>query len=243
MQANRLSGIALLLRIRGINHDYDNRIHAELREVEQRLRDNRPALTALELDAIKLRTMASATRRSQSLFAKKKGTFMKSRARRSDGPRARRFHERHGRDPRRLRDVQQRQRKLRPVPPNPTHEHRWKPARAQGSGGNEATHTARRAVANSPAETQAVRQVASTSSGSLPFTGFLAIPVLIIGVGLLGAGVAMRLRLRSGNDAGVGLRYKFVRWGGGPLWPASSIAGGLCRSCFESLPGSSVRAG
>ncbi|HEX3735797.1 MAG TPA: hypothetical protein VHU86_11685 [Solirubrobacterales bacterium] len=47
-------------------------------------------------------------------------------------------------------------------------------------------------------ETQEVRQV-ETSSGSLPFTGFMAIPVLIIGLGLLGGGVAMRLRMRSGN--------------------------------------------
>lgn len=51
------------------------------------------------------------------------------------------------------------------------------------------------------AATQADRQVAATGSGSLPFTGFLAIPVLIVGVGLLGAGVTMRLRLRSRNDA------------------------------------------
>lgn len=51
-----------------------------------------------------------------------------------------------------------------------------------------------------PAETQAVRQVATSSSGTLPFTGFLAIPVLIVGVGLLGAGVAMRMRHRSGHD-------------------------------------------
>ncbi len=70
----------------------------------------------------------------------------------------------------------------------------------QESGGNEPSH-ASAAVETSPAETQAVRQVASTNSGSLPFTGFLAIPVLIVGVGLLGAGVAMRLRLRSSNDA------------------------------------------
>jgi hypothetical protein len=47
-------------------------------------------------------------------------------------------------------------------------------------------------------ETQEVRQV-ETSSGSLPFTGFMAIPVLIIGLGLLGGGVAMRLRMRSGD--------------------------------------------
>lgn len=68
------------------------------------------------------------------------------------------------------------------------------------SNSNGPSHTSP-AVATSPAETQAVRQVASTSSGSLPFTGFLAIPVLIVGVGLLGAGVAMRMRFRSGNDA------------------------------------------
>ena len=54
---------------------------------------------------------------------------------------------------------------------------------------------------SAPATTQTVRQVADTSSGSLPFTGFMAIPVLIVGVGLLGAGVVMRLRLRSGKDA------------------------------------------
>ncbi len=48
-------------------------------------------------------------------------------------------------------------------------------------------------------ETQEVRQVETGGGGSLPFTGFLAIPVLIVGVGLLGAGVAMRLRTRSGD--------------------------------------------
>lgn len=47
---------------------------------------------------------------------------------------------------------------------------------------------------------QPAEQVATGGGGSLPFTGFLAIPVLIIGLGLLGAGVAMRLRMRSGND-------------------------------------------
>jgi hypothetical protein len=68
----------------------------------------------------------------------------------------------------------------------------------RGSDGNKPTSSASVAT---PAETQAVRQVASSNSGTLPFTGFLAIPVLIVGVGLLGAGVAMRLRVRSGNDA------------------------------------------
>jgi len=48
-------------------------------------------------------------------------------------------------------------------------------------------------------EPQVFRQEETSSGGSLPFTGFMAIPVLIVGLGLLGAGVAMRLRMRSGN--------------------------------------------
>jgi cobalamin biosynthesis Mg chelatase CobN len=44
---------------------------------------------------------------------------------------------------------------------------------------------------------QESRQESSGGGGTLPFTGFLAIPVLLVGVGLLGAGVAMRLRMRS----------------------------------------------
>jgi hypothetical protein len=46
---------------------------------------------------------------------------------------------------------------------------------------------------------QATRQVESTGGGELPFTGFLAIPVLLGGVALLSAGVVMRRR--SGEDA------------------------------------------
>jgi hypothetical protein len=38
-----------------------------------------------------------------------------------------------------------------------------------------------------------------TGSGSLPYTGFPTVPVLIVGLGLLGGGVAMRMRLRSSN--------------------------------------------
>jgi hypothetical protein len=194
MKADRLSGIGRLLRIRDINHDHDNRVPAELHEVEQRLRDSRPALTALELDSIKLRTMSSATRRSQSLFAKKKGTFMKSRVAvvmvlalgvfmsgtgatlavsglaNSGSASSAQYPEPQGSNT----------------------------LGTQDSGANRPN--ASTSVAT-PAGTQAVRQVASSNSGSLPFTGFLAIPVLIVGVGLLGAGVAMRFRVRSGNDA------------------------------------------
>jgi hypothetical protein len=197
MRGDRLSGIDRLLRIRDINHDCDSRVPAKLHEVEQRLRDNRPALTALELDAIKVRTMASASQGSTSLFAKKRRTFMKSRVAvllvlalgvfmsgtgatlavsglASSGSASSAQY------------------------PEPNQHSNALGANESGGNGPSGTSNA---VQTTPAETQAVRQVASTSSGSLPFTGFLAIPVLIVGVGLVGAGVAMRLRLRSGNDA------------------------------------------
>ena len=43
----------------------------------------------------------------------------------------------------------------------------------------------------------ATQQVAETGEDSLPFTGFLAIPMLVAGVGMLGAGAALRRSQRS----------------------------------------------
>ena len=45
-----------------------------------------------------------------------------------------------------------------------------------------------------PAAAQAGEQVATSGDDSLPFTGLLAIPMLAVGVGLLGAGAIMRRR-------------------------------------------------
>jgi hypothetical protein len=75
---------------------------------------------------------------------------------------------------------------------------------AGGNGGNGGKNCAESAPTPEPAEvqveTQAVEQVAATgSSSSLPFTGFLAVPVLLVGLGLLAAGVAMRVRNRRGD--------------------------------------------
>ncbi len=187
-----------MLRIRNINHDHENRVPAELHEVEQRLLDNRPALSALELDAIKVRTMASATRRSPSLFAKKKGSFMKSRVAvllvislgvfmsgtgatlavsglSSSGSASSAQY------------------------PVPDHHSKNGADTLAATESHDSGPGDSGSAPSAAAQTQAVRQVATTGSGSLPFTGFLAIPVLIVGVGLLGAGVAMRLRLRSGD--------------------------------------------
>jgi hypothetical protein len=53
-----------------------------------------------------------------------------------------------------------------------------------------------------PAATQEANQVAATtSSGSLPFTGLAAIPIIIVGVGLLGTGLVMRRSTRRAEQA------------------------------------------
>jgi hypothetical protein len=54
-----------------------------------------------------------------------------------------------------------------------------------GSGGNSGS-------AGSAADTQASSQLASASSGTLPFTGYLAIPVLLLGMALVGGGLVLR---------------------------------------------------
>lgn len=61
------------MRINDIGKESDSRVPAELREVEQRLRDDRPALSASEIEEIKARTKKkSATRSSNKLLASRR---------------------------------------------------------------------------------------------------------------------------------------------------------------------------
>lgn len=78
---------------------------------------------------------------------------------------------------------------------------------AQEEGGNQGTKGQSLESESSPeTETQpvAAEQVAvtSSSSGELPFTGFLAIPLLIVGAGLLAIGAFLRKKSGSSRTAG-----------------------------------------
>jgi len=72
----------------------------------------------------------------------------------------------------------------------------------QGPGGQAGTGAAGADNGSAPGDTQAAEQAAATGSGgnggnSLPFTGLLAIPLLIGGVALLGTGGVLRHKARQ----------------------------------------------
>ncbi len=213
-----LSGIGTFVRKRDIGNESDKGISAELREIEERLREDRPALSAPELDEIKVRALESAPRSATMRSGNKKGTFMKSRlavvmvlalgmlmsgtgaalaVSGSSGSGS-------------AGSAQYPEENENSIcgkngSGGPGCEHRCEEG-ANGVNSAGCSHKCDEGTAGSEAAAQnnanCNEQGTSQASnggggGSLPYTGFLTIPVLLIGIGLLGAGVAMRLRLRS----------------------------------------------
>jgi hypothetical protein len=169
----------------------------ELRPMADRLRRERDVPTPLELDRIKLRAIRGSVSPRSSRFARQKGNFMRSRlamllviaagfmlsttgvglaisGTSGSGSAA--------------------QNQYKHVSPN------------KGHGGKNGVKGVTLASEEEPptAEVEpaptAVEQVETTSSsGSLPFTGFLAIPLLIVGVGLLSLGAVIRRKTSHGG--------------------------------------------
>jgi len=163
------------------------RIPADLADFAHRVRAERPQATALELDRIKLRAQANARR-----HARRRETFMRSRlaimsvlvvgvlmsgagaglavsgvsGSGSSGD---------AQYPTETTDTQT------VLPTTETNTPECTDTNDVDSAGNPCA--------------QEKRQVSSNDSSSLPFTGYAAIPVLLIGLSLLGAGVVMRRRV------------------------------------------------
>lgn len=178
-----------------------NRTPAELEGIEAKLRAERHEASPLELDRIKLQAIRQAERARPSLIARKKGIFMKSRlaltlllvagfmmsttgatlaisGSSGSGSAA---------------DNQY-------VAPQNEHggnhpEHEVKGENA--NGGNQPNKTLQPTAETEVAPAPAAEQQAVVSSGSsLPFTGFVAIPLLVIGVGLVLVGGFIAVKSR-----------------------------------------------
>ena len=178
-----------------------DRTPADLVRIAERLREERPVATPLELDRIKLRARRQAQRSGPSFYARQKGTLMKSRlaltlmialgltmgttgatlaitGSSGSGSAAEGQYDR--------------------VLPNEDNDQ----SNDQGNDeGNDAAPTGDTlgdtgegtspAVQTSPAEQVEVAS-SGDDGGSLPFTGFVAIPLLIGGVALIGTGAVLR---------------------------------------------------
>jgi hypothetical protein len=178
-----------------------DRTPAELAHVAAKLRAERATATPLELDRIKLRAMRGTERPRSSLYARKKGTLMKSRlaltlmlvagfmlsttgatlaitGSSGSGSAAQNQYE----------------------SVLPTNEGGGN----QGGNGNNQLGGNTQGVESTSTEPVATEQVqvASDSSGSLPFTGFVAIPLLIVGLGLLAFGAVLRRKTSHGDSIG-----------------------------------------
>ncbi len=178
----------------------------DFREVERRLANAKPDLTALELDTAKVRIKKSVAKQP-GMFARKKGSFMKSRVALVCVLALGVFMSGTGATLAVSGFANSGSAGSTQYPSNTHHQkqghHVVEAADSNGctngSSGNGAGNGSNCAENEVEAvDAAAVEQTAVTGSeSSLPFTGFAAIPVLIIGLGLLGAGVAMRFRRRG----------------------------------------------
>jgi len=198
-----------------------NRIPAELHDIEETLRANRHEASPLELDRIKLQVIRQAERTRPSLIARQKGTFMKSRlaltlllvagfmfsttgatlaisGSSGSGSAATSQY-------------------VAPHNEGHPHEHGVKGENTKGgqcvsgenggnagaggngsNGGNDCNTLEAEPVAVETEPAPAAEQQAVVSNGSsLPFTGFVAIPLLIIGVGMILVGAVIKLKSRK----------------------------------------------
>jgi hypothetical protein len=207
-----------------MDHSNRNRTPAELKAIEDALRAERHEAYPLELDRIKLQAIRQAERPRTSLKAKK-GSFMKSRLALtcllvagfmlSTTGATLAITGSSGSGSAASNQYEQPQNEAGTHGTKGVEEHGGKCTEGGGNGGNAGGNDAGEngKNCNEPATTlapevevaaaPAAEQQAVVSSGSsLPFTGFVAIPLLVIGVGLILVGATLRLKSRKDPAAG-----------------------------------------
>ena len=206
-------------------------IPAELHDIEETLRANRPETSPLELDRIKLQAIRQATQGRPSFLARQKGAFMKSRlammlviaagfmlsttgaglaisGSSSSGSAAESQYtpagvEEHG-------GHHSENQGVKGAATKGGNECSGNGTGSNGGGGNSGANGSN---CNQPVETEpapaevevapvpAEQQAVVSNGSSLPFTGFVAIPLLIIGVLMVVGGAMLRLKSRKQHTA------------------------------------------
>lgn len=178
-----------------MNDSNRDRTPAELKQIAARLREERATATPLEFDRLKLQALRQAERPRPNFYARQKGMFMKSRLALtmviaagfllsttgatlaitgSSGSGS---------------AAQNQYTHVSPADGGGGNKNK-----SLGGGGNN--EPAAVSEESAPASEQVA--VANSSGGSLPFTGFVAIPLLIVGIGLFSVGAILR-RKATGN--------------------------------------------
>jgi hypothetical protein len=203
-----------------MDHSNRNRTPAELEATEDALRAARHQATPLELDAIKLQAIRQAERSRPSL---KKGTFMKSRlaltlllvagfmlsttgatlaisGSSSSGSAASNQYTPSGSHPNK---PEHEVKGVNESGGNGGCKSGGGNGGGNGGGGNSGANCNHPTPTSEPtsevevAPVAAEQQAVVSSGSSLPFTGFLAIPLLVIGLGLIVVGAVIRLKSRN----------------------------------------------
>jgi hypothetical protein len=189
-----------------MDHSKRKRAPEEFEATEDALRAGRHQATPLELDRIKLQAIRQAEQPRPSLYAVKKGTFMKSRlaltlllvagfmlsttgatlavsGSSGSGSAATNQY-------------------VQPGNEEGGHHNEQGTKGVNGKGGNNTLNEEPATEVEVTPAPAAEQQAVVSSGSSLPFTGFVAIPLLVIGVGLILVGATIRLKSRKDSAAG-----------------------------------------
>lgn len=181
----------------------------ELAQIARRLQEERPALSGLELDQIKLQVQRRAARPKNTFLSKQRRALMKSRMAITSMLVLGVFAGGTGTGLAVSGISDSGSAGTAQYPPGPN-DGPNKPKilgleEDPGGGGDDVAgadgggDVAGAEEGNGQGEVQATRQVSVQEEGSLPFTGLAAIPLILLGIGLLASGLVLRRRLPEGS--------------------------------------------